>query len=74
MTDRNRFSIVCRDCGEVSHHDALLVKPGAMVPCKACGLLTDSAHVRPALSLAGPGFSATRTGSAQPRVARRVPR
>lgn len=43
---RDRISVVCRDCGEVSHFNLAGVKPGGLLSCAACGLVTDPAHLR----------------------------
>lgn len=56
MALRGRVSIVCRDCGEVTHHPLAGLKPDAMVSCAACGLVIDPTPFRgPAVNL---GFAA----------------
>lgn len=41
MTAKDRATVVCRDCGEVTHHSLAGVRPTTMLACGACGLLTD---------------------------------
>lgn len=51
MTGRDHLNIVCRDCGEVSHHALAGLRPGAMVSCSACGLVIGPTPFR------GPAFT-----------------
>lgn len=65
-----RVSLVCRDCGEVSHHQLEGLRPDAMVACGACGLLADPSPARGfslGLALARPPpADATPPGGARP--------
>lgn len=65
MPQRDHLSIVCRDCGEVTHHSMVGLKPGGMVSCGACGLVIDPTPFRgPAVNL---GFGASLQAGPKPR-------
>jgi hypothetical protein len=54
-----KFTMVCRDCGEVVHVDLATVRPGSPIACVACGLAANPQHLRlPALPVPGSGARA----------------
>lgn len=46
MALRDKVTLVCRDCGEVSHFQLAGLKAESLVSCGACGLVIDPSHFR----------------------------
>jgi len=44
VSARDHIAVVCKDCGELGHYPTADLKPGKLLSCQSCGLVTDAAH------------------------------